>query len=105
MQQNLFDHLYELFVADKDEDEPTSVSRFIKFCRKHMATQRISGTQYNGNGQCGLVFSDNTIRTLGDPVGGMQAPSLSVPFTAQAQQSRPATIEGWSAPFTAGPGG
>ena len=102
MQPNLFDDLYEQFVADKNEDEPTSVSRFISYCRRRMAERRVSGVQYNGSGQASLVFANGNIHTLGDPTVGNPTIAGSYAFTQQPRQlDRPMTIEAQSVSFTA----
>jgi len=101
MQPNLFDDLYEQFVADKKEDEPTSVSRFISYCRRSMSGRRVSGVQYNGSGQASLVFADGSTHTLGDPTVGNPAIAGSYAFTQQpAPLDRPVTIEAQSVSFT-----
>jgi hypothetical protein len=102
MQPNLFDDLYEQFVADKNEDEPTSVSRFIAYCRRRMAERRVTGVQYNGSGQASLVFDDGNTHTLGDPTVGSPMIAGSYAFTQQPRQlDRPPTIEAQSVSFTA----
>lgn len=104
MQPNLFDDLYEQFVADKKEDEPTSVSRFISYCRRRMAERRVTGVQYNGSGQASLVFADGNIHTLGDPTVGNPVIAGSYAFTQQPRPlDRPMTIEAQSVSFTAKP--
>lgn len=104
MQPNLFDDLYEQFVADVKEDEPTSVSRFISYCRRRMAAVHVTGVQYTGAGQTALIFADGRMHTLGDAAAGTQQIAGSYAFTQQPKRPDvPGTIEAPSISFTAKP--